>query len=106
MTQTSRTKVALYKGYQSQNPAQDFAAAVINYSRALESALLERLFMPLRESGSTEGLVPRSKQATQHGAKLKAFVEGEGVMTLGSMAFCLRDLAFVDKQSGGTGLVL
>src|SRR5205823_2732049 len=48
------------EGYQSQNPAQDFAAAVISYSRALESALLERLFLPLRESGSTKGLVPRS----------------------------------------------
>lgn len=91
------------EGYQSQNPAQDFAAAVISYSRALESALLERLFLPLRESGSTRELIPRSQRATQHAAKLNAFVAGEGVMTLGSMAFCLRDFACRNRPEPDNG---
>ncbi len=72
----------------------DFSAAVVAYSKALENDLLDKLFSGFRRASSVGELPSATGRAELDRSldALQAFVEGQRSMTLGDMAFCLRNV--------------
>lgn len=80
--------------YSDTDPSIDFTPAVQMYSNALEAELLAKLFVPLKESPSTPSLPDPTgdKQINRSIEFLKAFIRGTRKLTLGDMAFCIRNV--------------
>jgi hypothetical protein len=76
------------------NPSIDFSPAVVAYSKALERGLLEKIFAPFAnsvEAGEGMPTVTRAEWARSAQA-LADHVTGRRELTLGDMAFCLRNV--------------
>jgi hypothetical protein len=78
--------------YSSIDPGFDFATAVHAYSRAIENAVLEKLFEPLRGSD-----VPLPENTGKSGpdkslAALRRLRDGSATPALGTMGHCLKNV--------------
>jgi hypothetical protein len=79
--------------YSAIDPRFDFATAVHAYSRALENAVLEHLFEPLRNSGAPLPADTGSSGRDRSLTVLRRLRDDEITPELGTMAFCLKNVA-------------
>jgi len=85
------------------NPSIDFSPAVLAYSKALERGLIEKIFAQFAKSVEAGEAMPAvtSAELVRSVRTLSDYVAGRRELTLGDMAFCLKNVGC--RMSGVTG---
>jgi hypothetical protein len=87
------------------NPSIDFSPAVVAYSKALERGLIEKIFAPFAKSVEAKEVMPSVTNAelSRSTRAIADYVAGRRVLTLGDMAFCLKNVGCRMSDITGNG---